>query len=622
MTKIIGETTRMRWIQRHPDPTAVDALQCHGEWPPLVARLLANRGVATPEQARRYLDPSADDLIDPLLLPDVGVAVERLRRAADRRERVMLFGDYDVDGVSAVAIYRELCEQLGLDAVVRLPHRLSEGYGLSGEAVREAKAAGVTLIVTADCGTTAVAEIAQARDEGIDVIVTDHHQVPRELPAAVAMINPWRTDSAYPFRGLCSAGLAWKVASAVAAQPWGEPLRPWLESCVDLVALGTIADVMPLQMENRYLVASGLRLLSQGQRAGIRALKRVAGIEGKTVGPGAVNFMLAPRLNAAGRLGDAGPAVELLTTRDDVRAGQLAEHHQRENEARRAIEVTVLQAALAQAAAIWSSSRPARAATALVVAGNGWHPGVIGIVAARLVERYYRPAIVIAIDPATGVGKGSGRTITGVDLYEALTQCAPWLIQFGGHRMAAGLTIRADQLEPFRAAFADAVARQLRPDTFEPTLMIDAEVALGDCTWSLLESVGRLAPFGPGNPEPVFVARALEVADVRPVGRGHLRFLLRETRPDASTESSPSAVTLPAIAFDQGGRAKEFAARGSGPSRRGNGQEPVLVDVVFTLKEDRWQGERRLQLQLKDFSVTPSPAVPLPVPASAGGALP
>ena len=586
MTTIIGEKTSVRWIQRDPDPVAVQALQRDG-MPPLTARLLVNRGVTTPEQAHRYLNPSVDDLIDPLLLPDAGAAVERLRRAADRRERVMLFGDYDVDGISAVAIYQELCAQVGLNAVVRLPRRLTEGYGLSREAVREAKAAGVTLIITADCGTTALAEIALARDEGIDVIVTDHHQVPRELPAAVATINPWRADSVYPFRGLCSAGLAWKVASAVAAHSWGEPIRPWLESCTDLVALGTIADVMPLQMENRYLVTSGLRLLNQGQRAGIRALKRVAGVEGKPVGVGAINFILAPRLNAAGRLGDASTGVELLTTKDGATAGRLAGHHQRENEARRAIEEMVLQAALAQAAPLH-----ARGSTAIVVAGDGWHPGVVGIVAARLVERYYRPAIAIAIDPATNIGKGSGRTIPGIDLYAALTQCTPWLIQFGGHRMAAGLTIRADQLEPFRAAFADAVAGQVGPETFEPALTIDAEVTLEECTWSLLEALGRLAPFGPGNPEPVFVARALALSDARRVGNNHLRLILRAARPAADALSS-SPITMSAIAFEQGDRLREVAALPG-------------VDLAFTLREERWQsakgGERRMQLLVKDFA--------------------
>ena len=580
----------MRWISRNFDPAAVDALQRDGGFPPLIARLLANRGVTTLEQARRYLAPSEADLLDPLLLPDIDKAVERLHRAVQARERVMLFGDYDVDGISAVSIYRELCMQLGLDVIVRLPHRLSEGYGFSRDAVLEAKAARVSLIITADCGTTALAEIALARAEGIDVIVTDHHQVSHELPVAVATINPWRSDGRYPFRGLCSAGLAWKVASAVVAQPWASALRPWLGSALDLVALGTVADVMPLQMENRYFVATGLGLLNQGARAGVRALKRVAGVEGKPVGVGSINFVLAPRLNAAGRLGDAGSGVELLTTKDDAQAARLAEHHQRENEARRAIEAIVLREALAQTASI-----NVREATAIVAAGDGWHPGVIGIVAARLVERYYRPAIVIAVDPATGVGRGSGRTIASIDLYAALEQCAPWLIQFGGHRMAAGLTIRADQVEPFRAAFAEAVARQVQPTTFEPALTVDAEVGLDACTWPVVEAIGRLAPFGPGNPEPVLVIKGVTAVNIKPVGKGHLRFTLRPARPGAPAVTAPSGPALPAVAFDQGHRHKELAETG------------VVLDVAVALREDRWQGERRLQLHVKDMLVT-SPA--------------
>jgi single-stranded-DNA-specific exonuclease len=391
-----------------------------------------------------------------------------------------------------------------------------------------------------------------------------------------------------------------------------------LESCLDLVALGTVADVMPLQMENRYLVASGLRQLGQGSRVGVQALKRVAGVEGKPVGVGTINFVLAPRLNAAGRLGDAGPAVELLTTRDAAEAGRLAEHHQRENDARRAIEETVLREALAQAASLYASgyasghaSGHAGGTAAIVVAARGWHPGVIGIVAARLVERYYRPAVVIAVDPSTGVGKGSGRTIAGIDLYAALGQCAPWLIQFGGHRMAAGLTIQAERIDEFRAAFAGAVAGQAGPDAFTPSVTIDAEVALNECTWSLFEAIGRLAPFGAGNPEPVFVARGVAPSDPRLFGKGHLRMTLRAAADDPAGNGAVRAAALPAVAFGQGNRLRELGAAGGGAS-------PVLIDVVFTLREDRWQGERRLQLQVKDFSLTPSTAGPPPAALAAG----
>jgi len=582
----------MRWVVRQAEPGAVEALRQDGAWSPLLARLLAARDIRSSDDARRYLDPSPADLIDPLLLPDVGVAVDRIRTAVTRGERLMLFGDYDVDGISAVSIYRELCRCLGLDAVVRIPRRLSEGYGLSRAAVLEAKAAGVSLLITADCGTTAFEEIALARREGVDVIVTDHHQVPRDLPAAVAMINPWRSDSHYPFRGLCTSGLAWKVAAAVAMQPWGREVQSSLASWTDLAALGTIADVMPLKGENRYLAVAGLKLLTQGQRVGVRALKKVAGIEGKPVGVGTVGFVLGPRLNAAGRMGDAAMGVELLTTPDEGRAAELARQHQRDNEARRAIEEGVLREALVQAGRL-----DPRASPAIVVADRGWHPGVIGIVAARLVERYYRPAIVIAVDPVTGVGKGSGRTIQGIDLYQALSDCADRLLQFGGHRMAAGLTVQAERVDAFRAAFSEAVARQATPETFEPFLTVDAEVELGDCSWSMLEEISRLAPFGPGNPEPVLVARGVTPVDARQVGGGHLRLTLRAA-PLSHGSSAP--VTVSAIAFGQGDRAHDAMALSAG------------LDIAFTLKEDRWQsaggGERRLQLQVKDFLPAACPA--------------
>jgi single-stranded-DNA-specific exonuclease len=590
----------MRWVTRQVDQEAVEVLRQDGAWSPLLARLLAARDVRTADDARRYLDPSPADLIDPLLLPDVDVAVDRIKTAATRGERLMLFGDYDVDGISAVSIYRELCRCLGLDAVVRIPRRMSEGYGLSRTVVMEAKAAGVSLLITADCGTTAFEEIALARREGIDVIVTDHHQVPSELPAAVATINPWRDDSRYPFRGLCSSGLAWKVAAAVALQPWGRDVQSSLASWTDLAALGTIADVMPLRSENRYLAVAGLKLLTQGQRVGVRALKKVAGIEGKPVGVGTVGFVLGPRLNAAGRMGDAAMGVDLLTTSDETLAAQLSQHHQRDNEARRAIEEGVLREALVQAGRL-----DPRASPAIVVAERGWHPGVIGIVAARLVERYYRPAIVVAIDPVTGVGKGSGRTIQGIDLYQALTDCADRLLQFGGHRMAAGLTIQDERVGAFRTAFSEAVARQATPETFEPFLTIDAEVELGDCSWSMLEEISRMAPFGAGNPEPVLVARGVTLIDARQVGNGHLRLTLRAA-PLTNGSSGPlgepagAPVTVSAIAFGQGHRARDAMALSAG------------LDIAFTLKEDRWQsargGEQRLQLQVKDFLPAAYPA--------------
>ncbi|HUJ80011.1 MAG TPA: single-stranded-DNA-specific exonuclease RecJ [Nitrospiria bacterium] len=590
-------------MARRAEPAAEEVLRQDGAWSPMLARLLAARDIRSPDDARRYLDPSPADLIDPLLLPDVGVAVDRIRAAMTGGERLMLFGDYDVDGISAVSIYRELCRCLGLDAVVRIPRRLSEGYGLSRTAVQEAKAAGVSLLITADCGTTAFEEIASARHAGIDVIVTDHHQVPHELPAAVATINPWRNDSRYPFRGLCSSGLAWKVAAAVALQPWGREVRSSLASWTDLAALGTIADVMPLRDENRYLVVNGLSLLSQGQRTGVRALKRVAGVDGKPVGVGTVGFVLGPRLNAAGRLGDAAMGVELLTTSDESEAARLALQHQRDNEARRAIEEGVLREALTQA-----GRYDLRSATAMVVADRGWHPGVIGIVAARMVERYYRPSIVIAVDPVTGVGKGSGRTIQGIDLYQALGDCTEHLLQFGGHRMAAGLTLRADRVDAFRAVFSEAVARQASPETFEPTLAVDAEVTLGECTWTLLEEINRMAPFGPGNPEPVLVVRGASLVDVRQVGNGHLRLMLRSAT--GSAAAPPTPATVPAIAFGQGHRVQEAMA-GAG-----------RIDVAFMLREDRWRsaggsaagGERRLQLQVKDFQSAVSPVDRVAVP--------
>jgi single-stranded-DNA-specific exonuclease len=528
-----------------------------------VATVLARRGLDDPAAAQAFLEPEGITY-DPLLLGDMAAAVERLRGAVDRGERICVHGDYDVDGICATALAILALRELGADVVWHLPSRFEEGYGVSAVTIARLAEEGVKLLLTVDCGITAAAEVEEARRLGVDVIVTDHHRPGEALPdCPIVATRP----SDYPFPDLCGTGVVVKLAQALLGAD-----HPAIARHADLVALATIADVVPLVDENRALATVGLRGLSRTQKPGLRALMRVAGVDPATVDSTAVGFRLAPRLNAAGRLGRPDVALHLILTQDAREADLLANELETLNRDRQAVEERILREAVASVEA-WPPDRRSR--RAYVVWGEGWHEGVIGIVASRLVERFGRPVVLIA-----GEGdrwKGSGRSVPSFDLHAGLVACAGLLERFGGHRAAAGLTIRADQLEPFAAAFAAHADRELVDGDLAPVTRIDAIVPASALTLELARELERLSPFGLGNPDVTLLVAGCEAVSASTVGEGkHLRFRVRQHGRDAGS----------AIAFGLGAQLERM----QGDSR---------FDVAFRLKQNRWNGTVAPQLVVR-----------------------
>ena len=556
------------WVFRQIDPLGRAALAQALSISSATASLLLARGVTTPEEASTWLSHQVPH--DPFLIPDMEQAVERLHQAVLAHEPICFYGDYDVDGMSATSLYLSFFSSLGANVRAYVPHRKREGYGLNIGAVQRLHEEGISLLVTSDCGTTSHREVALANQLGMDVIVTDHHQTDEEVPAAVAVMNPHRADSRYPFRGLCSAGLAYKTVQAYQLR-YGEAGMP-LESLLDLVALATIADVVPLQDENRRFVREGLALISRGARCGIRALKQVAFV--RDCSAETIAYKLAPRLNAAGRLDHALLGVQLLTTESPAEARQLADRLEQLNRERQKIEADLMSEAVEAVAA---QDLP----PALVLASRRWHVGVVGIAAARLVERFHRPAIVIAIDEQ-GIGKGSARTIGTFDLYQGLAACRDFLEAFGGHPSAAGVTVRESRLDDFRERFISVVAEWARGAATVPTLHVDAEVLLSEVTAKLIAEIGTLHPFGAGNPEPTFAVKGLEVMDSRTVGEKHLKMTVRQGR----------SMPFDSIGFGM----KSLIERGI-PAR-------APVDLAFFPELNRWNGYDRIQLRIRDVRVS------------------
>lgn len=554
------------WVFRDIDPAQRASLAEALSISFATASLLVARGVTTPEEASSWISHQLPH--DPFLIPDMERAVDRLRRAVESGESICFYGDYDVDGMSATAVYLSFFRSIGADARAYVPHRKKEGYGLNVAAVETLHRAGVSLLVTSDCGTTSHQEIARAKQLGMDVIVTDHHQTDEAMPPAVAVMNPHRAGARYPFRGLCSAGLAYKVVQAYGSRHGCDGGVP-LESLLDLVALATIADVVPLCDENKGFVREGLAQISRGSRCGIRALKQVAGVTRECTAE-TIAFKLAPRLNAAGRLDHAMLGLQLLTTESPSEAQRLADRLEQLNRERQRIEADLMSEASAM---VKEQDLP----PALVLASRRWHVGVVGIAAARLVERFHRPTIVIAVDE-NGVGKGSARTIGGFDLYQGLAACRDLVEAFGGHPSAAGVTVREERFDVFRARFLEAVSAWTRGHPSVPTLHVDAELRLADVTPKLIDEIGKLHPFGAGNPEPTFAVKGLDVVDSRTVGEKHLKMTVRQGR----------SMPFDSIGFGM----KSLVERGI-PAR-------APVDLAFIPELNHWNGYDRIQLRIRD----------------------
>jgi single-stranded-DNA-specific exonuclease len=511
-----------RWqLEPAPDPGRVAVLARELGVPPVFAGLLLARGVTDAATARRFLRPSRRDLHDPASLPDMPVAVNRLTAAVRQGETVLVHGDYDADGQCAAAIATRVLRLAGGRVAPFVPHRLRDGYDLSAAGVAAAREAGASVILALDCGTTALDAVAEARASGIDVIVVDHHLPGPETPPALALVNPRRADSAYPFADLCAAGLAFKLAQAFAPAAGLPAAAPW--HLIDLVALATVADLVPLAGENRVLVRLGLKLLGASRWPGLAALITTAGLGTTPLRAGHLAFGLAPRLNAAGRIGDAGDGLRLLLTDETAEAYALAGQLERQNAERQALDQRTLAEALGELAAGFDPARDA----GVVLARDGWHPGVVGIVASRVVEQIGRPALLIALDG--DLGKGSGRSVARCDLHRALASCSAHLEKWGGHRMAAGVTIRRERLGAFRDAFNRACAEQVAPADLAPGQRVDAVVRVRELSPELARALRWLEPTGMGNPGPVFGLDGVTLeGQPRAVGAGHVRLVLAD----------------------------------------------------------------------------------------------
>ena len=516
------------WLISRIDPEDVSRLALSLQLHAPAARALAARGYLDADLARRFLEPSLDELHDPYLLKDMPAAVARLRRAIEQQERILLYGDYDADGATAVVILKKAIELAGGHADHHIPHRLRDGYGMRADVIEQAAAGGTTLLISLDTGIRAAEAVRHARDAGVDVIITDHHLPEEELPAAVAILNPNQSGCPYPNKNLCGAGVAFKLVQALFGTlgwPERKTLR-MLKSFLKLVAIGTVADVVPLVGENRVFVRHGLEGLQDLRNPGLRALFKVAGFnQGDTPTAGQIAFRIAPRMNAAGRMADASEVIDLLLTEDADRAERIANQLHAFNQERQLAEGEIIQGILDDCERTPVTDEMA----ALVFAGEGWHRGVVGIAASRLVERFHRPAIVLGIDPEEGLAQGSGRSIPAFHLLNALESMPDLFTRFGGHRQAVGLSLPVARLEEFRQRLNAYAAAQLGPGDFRPQVEIDAPIEFSEITDGAVAEVLRMAPFGSGNPAPLFAAFRAEVADAPVVWKQrHVRVRLRQ----------------------------------------------------------------------------------------------
>ena len=581
----------MKWILADHDADSASRLAEEASIHPLIARLLVSRGVSAAAGARSFLFPDRSSLTSPLVFTGMEASVSRIRDAINSREQIVIYGDYDVDGVTGSAILYHTLRELGASVRSYIPDRITEGYGLNKTALGSLARSGVRLVITVDCGITAVDEATAARNLGLDLIITDHHESAlikgsggpacAGLPAAFSVLHPACLSPDLPastqedLRNLTGAGVAFKLAQALLG---ADPADPRISQYLDLVTLGTVADMGRLTGENRVLVKHGLERLSSdgpGLRPGIVALKEVANLVGRRVTAGTVGFGLAPRINASGRLDRADTAFQLLTTSDLDEARRLAESLDEVNRQRQAMEEE-----------IWTEARELclqanlRGTGAFVLASESWHPGVIGIVASRIVDEFYRPTALISLKD--GVGKGSARSIPGFDLYGGLSRCSALLKGFGGHKYAAGLTVAEDRISELRGCLSDAVLDSLDAEGFVRKLTVDVPVTFSDLTLDLLRDLERMEPFGLGNPEPRFGAKHLEVQSLRSVGNGnrHLKMRLRQ-----------NGISLDAIAYGKAESMGEMLRNG------------CRIAAVFTPKINAWNGSVCIQLEIKDVKV-------------------
>lgn len=562
--------SKYEWRMLSPDAEASGELEKELMVSPLIASLMTARGITSPQDGELFLNGAFELTHDPFLMLGMNEAVSRIRKALEDHEHILIYGDYDADGVSSTSLMIYLMRYLGASYDIYIPHRSNEGYGLHNHALDWAHQQGVSLVITVDTGISAVEQIAYANELGMDVIVTDHHEPPEQLPDAYALINPKIDACPYPFKGLAGVGVAYKLAQALVGTP---PLE-WLE----IVAIGTIADLMPLTGENRVLVKNGLLSMRRTKNAGIRALLEVGGVNVEQVTALNVAFAMAPRINASGRLDHAGRAVTLLTTDVQDEAERLAWELDALNKNRQQVVEQIVQESMNMVQSRWGyEGLP----PVIVLAGEGWNVGVVGIVASKILERFYRPVVILGINPETGECKGSARSIPGFDIYEALHSCKDLMHHFGGHPAAAGMSLHIDQLEQFENSLCSFANGVLSEEHFIPVYQADLECCIADVPLKVIDELEVLGPFGMSNPVPKVVFRGLEVKDVRKMGKESKHLKLRFQQ---------NGNQLEAIAFGLGHLADVLP-------------EGTKVDVLGELSVNEWNGSRKPQLMIQDMSV-------------------
>jgi len=561
----------MRWSLLNPNQNTVSSVKKAFRTSEVIARVLANRNILNPNLARPFFTPNLDMLHNPYLMQDMDKAVERVLKNIKSGKPIMVFGDYDVDGTTGAAALYLAFQKFGADVTYYIPDREKEGYGLSYHGIEVAKDIGIDLIITCDCGINAFVQVDFANEQNIDLIITDHHTTDTELPKAHAILNPKRKDCEYPFKGLCGGGVAFKLITAVGNE-LNIPLTDY-EEIIPLITLGIAADVVPIKDENRVLVHHGLNILKNLEKPGLKTLLELAGLKGH-ISVGQLVFSIAPRINAAGRLGDANRAVELLVTDDQDKARLLVKELDNENKRRQMIQQAVVDEALLKV----NAEADLKNENALVLANAGWHPGVVGIVASKIKEEFNRPTIIIALE--NGSGKGSARSVAGFDLYEALTACKTHLDGYGGHPMAAGLTLSNQKLEDFKKAFIDFANERLTKENLQATLTLDSEMALQDITPRFMEFLDKLSPYGPGNMRPKFAIRNVEIAGVpKVIGKTgeHIRFKIKQ-----------GLKSYPAVGF---GLSNKYEMLITG--------QPV--DIACVVETNEWQGNTSIQMNVRDI---------------------
>lgn len=559
---------KSRWLIAHQDEEAVQKLSGDLGVSPLIARLLINRGITEKTTAHRFLNIESQNFYDPFLLDGMKITVDRIHQAIESKEKILVFGDYDADGVSSTSIMVSGLKSLGASVTYYVPNRFTEGYGPNVPAIEQARNAGVSLVITVDTGISAHEVAEAARLMGLDYIVTDHHEPPPELPEAFAIINPKKPGCPYPFKSLCGAGVAFKVIHALTGD------IPY--HLLDLATIGTVADLMPLLDENRLLVTKGLRAIASTRRPGLQALMTVAGIQPQNITEEDIGFSIGPRINAAGRMDHANPAIELMLAETMEEALPLAQSLDDYNHERKKVVEEI-----AREASLLADGLPEHLKNVLVIAKEHWHEGVVGIACSRVVEANFRPTIVLSIDPETGLAKGSARSIEGFDIFKALSKCRDLLLHFGGHEMAAGMTLEKENL-PLLAERLNAIALEtLKEEDFIPINHIDESCSISDISIPFLESLQKLAPFGMGNAKPRFAIEGVQIGEIRQIGskKDHLKILFKEDKS-----------TLDGVAFRKGGLFHQI-----------DPESPI--SVVGELSINEWNGFRKPQMMIDDLKI-------------------